>query len=61
MRKYLFVYTNGISIKNETVTTATDTNLEETISWFKDIHKDNQECVIINIIDITNNNYGNTL
>ena len=54
MIKYLFVYTNGISIKNETVTTATDTNLEETISWFKDIHKDDKECVIINIINLDN-------
>ena len=54
MRKYLFVYTNGISIKNETVTTATDTKLEETILWFKDIHKDDKECVIINIINLDN-------
>lgn len=53
MRKYLFVYTNGISIKNEIVTTVTDTNLEETISWFKDIHKNDKECVIINIINLT--------
>lgn len=52
MRKYLFVYTNGISIKNETVITYS--KLGETITWFKGNHKDDKECVIINIINLTN-------
>lgn len=60
MKAYLVVYTNGISIKNEKIITSYST-LEEVISHFKDTHTDDQECVIINIIDITNNNYGNTL
>lgn len=53
MRTYLFVYTNGISIKNEKIITSYPT-LEEVISHFKDIHKNDQECVIINIINLTN-------
>lgn len=60
MKTYLVVYTNGISIKNEKIITNYST-LEEVISHFKDTHKNDKECVIINIIDITNNNYGNTL
>ena len=56
MRKYLFVYTNGISIKNEKIITNYPT-LEEVISYFKDTHTDGQECVIVNIIDLNGNTH----
>lgn len=52
MKAYLVVYTNGISIKNEKIITNYST-LEKVISHFKDTHTDGQECVIINVIDLS--------